>query len=158
MLSSRSSILKVSLTALLATLLIAIALPTISSATTSSYPTEPLYITFSPNPLYAHPGTTPGVLIEGTNKGTQTFTVTSCFLYFRLGTSGPWTKIKTCFSSQAHFPYVIKPGSTDQALIFGKVDTKFPAITLQYMLIAFGKYGNTFPVYSHPGILTVHIT
>ncbi|MCI4368648.1 MAG: hypothetical protein L3K09_03700 [Thermoplasmata archaeon] len=116
----------------------------------------PVYIHFSPKNASGAQGGSVSATAVIKNTGSHTFTATSCKLWYRLGTSGAWTKAASCLTS-AYFPSSFAAHKTTKVSGTQAISLTFPTGTYGWKLVLIGTY-NGVSEQSHPGILTVTIT
>lgn len=116
----------------------------------------PLYIHFKPKDVTGTQGGSVTVNAVVKNRGTFAFIATSCILWYRLGSSGAWTKARTCLSS-GDFPVTFPAGSTTKFSATQRVSLTFPTGVYEWKIVAIGTY-NGVSSESHTGKLVVTIT
>jgi hypothetical protein len=124
--------------------------------TASSLTTAPVYIHFKPKSVTAPQGGK--VTIKGVveNKGGFSFVATSCILWFRLGTSGSWTRAGVCLNP-TDFPVTFAAHSNTSASETQKVSKTFPTGVYEWKIELIGTYHGANEK-SHLGKLKVTIT
>jgi hypothetical protein len=127
-----------------------------SSQSPTALSKAPVYIHFKPKDATGTQGgsVTVGVVVK--NSGTFAFTATSCILWYRLGTSGAWTKAGTCLTS-GDFPITFNAGTESKFGATQSISSKFPTGVYEWKIVLIGTY-NGLSSESHTGKLTVTIT
>jgi hypothetical protein len=125
------------------------------AGTLSASSLAPVYIHFKPRSVVGYQGGTVTVTGVVWNNGSSPYTATSCILWYRLGTSGTWTKAGSCLSS-ALFPHTFSAHSKTKVSGSQKVASNFPTGTYQWKIQLVGTYNNH-AADSHPGKLSVTI-
>ncbi|HEV2317563.1 MAG TPA: hypothetical protein VGV89_08335 [Thermoplasmata archaeon] len=146
--------------------LIGLAAPALAAATPSTSahhataPTlpkyAPVYIHFKPRNATGTPGGSVTVTGIVWNNGSYAYTATGCTLWYRLGSSGTWTKAAACLTSSL-FPHTFASHSKTRFSGSQKVASNFPTGVYEWKIQGTGTY-NSHTLDSHPGILKVTIT
>ena len=116
----------------------------------------PVYVHFKPRDVSGVQGGTVTVHATVKNKGSFDYVATSCTLWYRLGTSGAWTKAGVCLNP-SDFPVTFAAGSTAHFSTSQKVSDTFPTGTYEWKIELHGTY-NGVAMNSHLGKLIVTIT
>jgi len=116
----------------------------------------PVYIHFSPKSTSSAPGGTVHITAVVNDKGSHSYVATSCILWYRIGTSGSWTKAGSCLKP-SDFPHTFSAHSKTKFAFSQHVSKTFPAGTYEWKIVAVGTY-NGVTEDSHAGYLTVTIT
>lgn len=90
------------------------------------------------------------------NTGGFDFVATSCNLWYRLGTSGAWTKAGVCLNP-SDFPFTFPASSNTKFSASQSVSQTFPTGTYQWKIQLLGTYNGIISK-SHSGKITVTIT
>jgi hypothetical protein len=119
-------------------------------------PTAPVFIHFKPKSVTGTQGG--GVTVHAlvNNSGAHTFDALSCNLWYRLGSSGAWTKAGVCLSSSA-FPHAFPAHTVSNFTVSQHVSMTFPTGLYEWKIQLLGTYHGTAEK-SHPGTIKVTIT
>jgi hypothetical protein len=148
-----------------AVLLLCISLPVAASAASLSGPPQgvaasplkaPVYIHFHPKTVSSFPGGTVTVTAVVKNTGTHDYVATGCNFWYRLGTSGPWTKGSVCLNP-ADFPHTFPANSKMSFSVTQKVSLTFPPGVYEWKISLIGTY-NGVTEKSHTGMIMATIT
>jgi hypothetical protein len=122
----------------------------------SSTSIAPVYIHFKPKSASGVQGGTVTVGAVVKNNGSFDFVATSCILWYRLGTSGAWTKAGVCLNP-ADFPFTFPAHSKTTFSASQTVAMNFPTGVYEWKIVAVGTYHGATEK-SHAGKLKVTIT
>jgi hypothetical protein len=116
----------------------------------------PVSIHFKPHMASGVQGGTVTVHAVVHDNGSFAFVAKSCILWYRIGTTGAWTKAVGCLNPSA-FPHTFSAHSKSKFSDTQKVSMTFPTGTYQWKIELVGTY-NGHAAHSHTGILSVTIT
>ena len=116
----------------------------------------PVSIHFKPKSVSGVQGGSVTVHATVKNAGAFDFVATGCELWYRLGTSGGWSKAGVCLK-QSDFPITFSADSKTRFSATQSISQTFPTGVYQWKIELVGTYNGAASV-SHPGTLTVTIT
>ena len=125
-------------------------------APSASSSLAPVTIHFKPKDVTGSQGGTVTIVGVVKDKGSFAYTATGCTLWYRMGSSGSWTKAGVCLNS-ADFPITFDAHSKTTFKSTQKVSPTFPTGVYEWKIQLVGTYDGITEK-SHTGMLEVTIT